>query len=260
MVGSPVKRTIMDDAPLTYHFVFDRWSPHDLPMKRLAEYLVDLAALFGEDEGVHFDRIQDGSVDVVQRVDPAAATAVQERLERATSGDAPTDLVRARDAINARLVADQAVGSIRGPDGGVIVRFPGRGTATSEALGPFRQDGAFEGTLIRIGGRDGTVPVHLADSRTIHTCNADRAMARQMAPHLFGPTLRVLGNGRWLRGSGGHWNLIRFDIRAFEILDDAPLTEVVERLRSIEGSGWRNFDDPIAELQRLRSSDQAPHE
>lgn len=247
----------MDDAPLTYHFVFDRWSPHDLPMKRLAEYLADLAALFGEANGVHLDRIQDGSVDVVRRIDSAVAPAVQRRLELATSRDAPTDLVEARDTINARLVADEAAGSIRGPDGKVIVRFPGRDAEPSEALGPFRQDGTFEGTLIRIGGRDETVPVQLADGGMIHICNADRAMARDLAPHLFGPTLRVIGNGRWLRESDGHWNLIRFDIRDFEILDDAPLTDVVEQLRSIEGSGWRNYDDPIEELQRLRSGDQA---
>ena len=248
----------MDDAPLTYHFVFDRWHPHDLPMRRLAGYLADLAALFGEDNGVHFERIQGGSVDLVQRVDPEAASSVRTRLELAASPGAPTDVANAYDAINARLVADEAVGSIRGTDGTVIVRFSGRDTEPPEAMGPFRQDGSFDGMLIRVGGRDDTVPVHLGDGDTIHVCSADRTIAREMAPYLFGPTLRVIGNGRWLREADGHWDLMRFDIRNFEILDDTPLSEVIERLRAIEGSRWRDFDDPMAELKRLRSTDQTP--
>ena len=247
----------MSNPPHTYHFVFDRWSPDDLPMKRLAEYLSDLAALFGEAEGVHFERIRDGSVDVVQRVDPDAAPSVQARLSLVATDDASDDLARAYENINVRLAADEAVGSLRGPDGAEIVRFPGRDTESPQTLGPFRQDGSFDGKLIRIGGRDRTVPVHLRDGQAIHVCNTTEDMARQLAPHLFGPTLRVVGNGRWLRESGGHWRLIRFDIHDFEVLDDAPLNEVVERLRAIEGSGWREIEDPRAELERLRSAGEA---
>ena len=56
----------------------------------------------------------------------------------------------------------------------------------------------------------------------------------------------------WEREADGHWNLIRFDISKFEQLDDAPIDEVVQLLRDVEGSGWRRLDDPLAEIQRLR--------
>ena len=106
--------------------------------------------------------------------------------------------------------------------------------------------------LIRVGGKDDTVPVHLQAGDAIHICNSTRDMARRLAPHLYRGTLRVWGDGRWERESDGHWRLIRFDISKFEELDDAPIDEVVQRLREVKDSGWRQFDDPLAEIQRLR--------
>ena len=87
-------------------------------------------------------------------------------------------------------------------------------------------------------------------------CNATRDMARRLAVHLYGATLRVQGNGRWEREADGVWLLRRFNITGFEELDDAPLSEVVGRLRNVEGSGWKNVDEPSVELQRLRDLDE----
>ena len=110
-----------------------------------------------------------------------------------------------------------------------------------------------DGILIRIGGRDETVPAHLRDGDTIHLCNATREMARRLARHLYGPPLRVHGNGRWERDADGCWVMKRFNITSFDILDDAPLAEVVRRLRDVEGSGWKEIEDPTAELRHLRA-------
>lgn len=111
--------------------------------------------------------------------------------------------------------------------------------------------------LIRVGGKGDPVPVHLQDGEAIHMCNATRATARRLAGHLYGRTLRVRGNGRWERQADGGWSLKRFIISEFEELDDAPLSEVVGRLRSVEDSGWKNVGDPSAELDRLRGLDEA---
>lgn len=119
-------------------------------------------------------------------------------------------------------------------------------------FGPFKQRCCFDGMLIRVGGKGDTVPVHLQDGNKVHFCNAGREMARRLAPHLYQGTLRVWGDGRWQREPNGHWRLIRFDIDEFELLDDSPLGEVVEKLRKVEGSGWKKFDDPLAEIMRLR--------
>ena len=120
------------------------------------------------------------------------------------------------------------------------------------AYGPLREGGTLDGVLIRVGGKDEAEPVHLLDGDKVHVCNANREMARRLAPNLFGATLRVHGEGRWERDQDGNWNLLRFDIRDFEPLDDVPLVEAVKRLRAVKGSGWQRISEPTRELHRLR--------
>lgn len=118
--------------------------------------------------------------------------------------------------------------------------------------GPFREGGTLDGVLIRVGGKDDTVPVHLLDGDKVHICSANREVARLLAPNLCGPILRVHGEGRWERDQDGNWALLRFNVRGFERLDGVPLGEVVRRLRAVKGSGWQRIPEPARELHRLR--------
>ena len=249
----------MSDPQHIYRFVIDAWDPRELPMTRLAEYMTDLSRLFGEGEHVHFDRLEPGSTVLVQHVDGDAAPAVQERLGIAASSDASEDIAKCYRAIDQRLAEDSASGSLRQSNGAEILHFSGHQRVQPPTFGPFRQDGCFDGILIRVGGKDDTVPVHLQDGDVIHSCNATREMARRLGPYLYGGTIRVLGNGRWKRDAEGQWILLRFDIKDFETLDDRPLPELVKQLREVPGSGWRRVDDPLAELQRLREEAEDSH-
>lgn len=44
-----------------------------------------------------------------------------------------------------------------------------------------------------------------------------------------------------------------FEITDFELLDDAPLADVIKRLHGVQGSEWG--DDPLADLARLRTGE-----
>ena len=244
----------MNDAPGTYYFAIDALTPDRLPMARLAEYLADLARLFGHREHVHFDRIMPGSAVLAQRVEGDYASRVRERLDAAGgNGPVPEEIADAVESLNTRLAKDNATGRLRDDRDAEIIIFPGRDRPRPRTFGPFKQLCSFDGMLIRVGGKDGTVPVHLQGrGGQIHICNADRDMARRLAPHLYQGTLRVSGDGRWEREASGKWKLIQFDINEFRLLDDAPISEVVEKLRNVKGSGWKQFDDPFAEIMRLR--------
>ena len=245
----------MSDAPRIYRFVVDALSPDRVPMARLAEYIADLARLFGYKEHVHFVRVEQGSLVAVQQVEQEYAPLVHERLSTANNVEGvPDDVADAVESLNHRLAKDGATGSLRDDVGAEIIPFPGRDKPSPQTFGPFKQPCTFDGVLIRVGGKDDTVPVHLQAGDAIHICNSTRDMARRLAPHLYRGTLRVWGDGRWERESDGHWRLIRFDISKFEELDDAPIDEVVQRLREVKDSGWRRFDDPLAEIQRLRDT------
>ncbi len=238
-----------------YRFVIDAYNPETLPMSRLAEYMADLAQLFGTAERVHFVRLEPGSAVIVQTVEPEAAAEVRNRIDAVAEGRGPEDATRAFKALNRHLAADGATGSLK-DGGGEVIQFPGRGQPPPLTFGAFNQPGVLDGVLIRVGGRDDTVPVHLLDGETVHLCNATRDMARRLAPYLFGPTLRLRGDGRWERDAEGGWTMKRFNVTGFGELDDAPLGEVVGRLRDVEGSGWKEIDDPSSELERLRGRDE----
>ncbi len=245
----------MSDLRHEYRFEIDACSPDTLPMSRLAEYMADLAQLLGEVERVHFARLEAGSAVLVQYVESAALPKVRERIRTIATEEPVPDVARAYETLNRRLAGDNAIGSLRESTGSEVIRFPGRERLQPLTFGPFNQPGILDGVLIRVGGRDDTVPVHLQDGDTIHLCNATREMARRLASHLYGATLRVRGHGRWERDADG-WLLKRFNITDFEELDEASLSDVVAQLRNVKGSGWRKVDNPSAELKRSRASDE----
>ena len=240
-----------------YRFVIDAYSPDTLPMSRLAEYMADLARLLGSVERVHFVRLEPGSTVLVQSVEPEAAPEIRYRIHALAHDKAPEDAAKAFKALNRHLAADNATGSLREGDGAEVIRFPGREQLPSSSFGAFNQPDVLDGVLIRVGGRDNTVPVHLRDGDAIHMCNATRDIARRLAIHLYGPTLRVRGDARWERDAEGGWSMKRFNITGFDELDVAPLSKVVGQLRDVEGGGWKDVDDPSVELRLLRGLDEA---
>jgi hypothetical protein len=87
--------------------------------------------------------------------------------------------------------------------GEVLIEFPRQSHSTEETYGPFWEDGSLDGMLIKIGGMDETVPVHLLYEGVHHACNTTRELARKLAPYIFGKTIRVYGRGKWYRNSEG---------------------------------------------------------
>ena len=239
-----------------YRFVIEAYSPDTLPMSRLAEYMAALAQLLGRTDRVHFVALERGSTVLVQRVEFEAVPEVRDRLDALMNREAPNDVTKAFEALDRHLAEDNAMGSLREADGTEVIHFLGRERPRPLTFGAFNQPGVLDGVLIRVGGRDDTVPVHLQDGDTIHLCNANRSMARRLGPYLYGPPLRVRGEGRWERDADGAWLMRRFNIADFYELDDAPLGEVVERLRGIEDSGWKEIEDPLTELRKFRGTDE----
>jgi hypothetical protein len=87
----------------------------------------------------------------------------------------------------------------------------------------------------------------------------DEDVARRLATQYLGGVVRVYGNGKWLREENGSWTLQLFDITHFEVLDDSPLTEVVDRLRAVEGGRWHESDDALGDILGLRRDEQDRH-
>ena len=70
-----------------FTFRIDSFTPETLPMARLAEYMAHLAALYGSEERVHFDKLKKGSAILQVIVDEPAIPKVFQRLQSVKSGD-----------------------------------------------------------------------------------------------------------------------------------------------------------------------------
>src|ERR1019366_8349542 len=104
------------------------------------------------------------------------------------------------------LRKDDATGALTGETEAVIIAFPGRERPEPLVFGPFKQDGTLDGQVIRVGGRDETVPIHLRDGAVIHTgLHATPELAQAIPKQFLGPVLRLHGTGTWFRSGDGTW-------------------------------------------------------
>ncbi len=240
-----------EQAPHGYQFVMDRWLPATIPMKRLAQYMDKMAGLLGSQDRVHFAKITKGSARPEFNVEEVVAFEVAQRLKAAANGEWFEGQKLIKD-INRMLMEDGCVGYLRALSGPRYIEFPGRKTPIAQEV-TVHESGELEGQIIRVGGKDDTVPVTLmGDGGVDYKCQTSRTIAKELAKLLFGATVRVNGKGKWRRNSEGVWTLEYFQIQGHEILDDVPLEKFVQEMRAIPGSGWNESEDPHADFKKLR--------
>jgi len=236
-----------------FRFKIDAYTPETMPMERLAQYLSELAVLFGENRAVHFVRLEEGSTVPIIKVEHNAVPKVRERVQSVVWGEAPGEAMRAYRTINRKLREDNAVGYVQEPAGAQIIKFPGREDDQGGVFHAVRQQGSIDGEVIRIGGKGAVVPLALQyEAQTFSYCYARKDVAKQIGRHLFEP-IRLFGTGRWSRAHAGSWSLDNFAVDHFEVLDDQPLSSALTLLRAIPGGDWAA--DSYRELHALRAED-----
>lgn len=240
--------------PTEYVFRIDAFTPDSLPMSRLAEYLAALAKMIGHEDNTHFVSIEEGSAQLVHRVEAVDAPKVEARLNGIRTGSAPRDAEKARSHLDDLLANDNAIGSLtERRSGKVIVPFVGRNRPKPVQFPPFREDAAIQGQVVSIGGRDKTAHAILQDGDLTHTnLSMSREVARRLSPLLYGPLVRLHGNGRFERGSDGIWKMLDFRVQTFEEVDQKPIADALKDIRELEGNPLMQ---PDAYLSSIETSD-----
>jgi hypothetical protein len=236
-----------------YRFAIDAYTPETIPMARLAEYIGDLATVLGNKERVHFNRIEPGSTVPVVRVEWEAEPKVRERLRAVKLKEAPQEALDAARRIDRRLADDNAIGELKDPTGGKVLRFPGRELLKKLVFGPITQNGTFQGVPIRVGGEGDPVPVHLEDvmGKRKYIVSARRNLAKEIAQYLFSAVVRVDGIGRWMRHADGEWEMLDFRVAEYHLIEDADVRTNIAALQDIAAE-WKNLDDPLAVLDEIK--------
>lgn len=235
----------------TYELYIDAFRPETIPMARLAGYMASFAELLGHCEHVHFAKLNPGSLGVAIRVDEIAQPKVSKRVDEVRYGGGPQSAHKACRDIDDKLAEDNAVGRILRA-GAKLIEFPGRTRPVEMKLGPIEQAGTLDGEIIQIGGRDATINIHVKAGDQVHICVTSKAIARRLAPHIFGPSIRVRGVGTWARLESGAWLLKRFEIADFEPLDETPLSKLFEGLRTRLAPPEGGRMNPVELMRQLR--------
>jgi hypothetical protein len=224
--------------PVEYVFRIDVFTPDTLPMSRLAEYLAALARMIGHAEHTHFVRVEEGSAQLVHKVDAVDAPKVEARLNNVRLGQAPKEALRAHREIDDLLANDNALGLLTEKESGrVVVPFVGRNRPKPLVFPAFREDTAIQGQIVSIGGRDSTAHAILQDGEILHVnISMTRDVARELAPLLYGAVVRLYGNGRFERQPDGNWKMLDFKVDRYSKLDESLPKDILPAIRGIAGN------------------------
>lgn len=236
------------------------YSPENIPMARLGEYLRAFGELLGEQAYVHFEAVRPGSTVLVAAVEHVAVPKVAARVRKMAAGDCNEDERAAYRRVDDMLREDNATGQLVGRDGNVIhVQFEGRNRPEPIVYGPIKQLGTIDGEIIRVEGSDDTVHVGVKDGSRTYKLFANEARGRELAALFRAGPVRFTGEGTWQRTGGGTWELKKFRIQDFHPLNDGPLSDAISALQGVGLGGWKDAADPLGDLAAERSDREVRH-
>ncbi len=244
-----------------YTLYIKAFTPETIPMARLAQYMQNLAGMLGHETAVHFQTLKPGSTQLVTTIDHEYVPKVATHLEQVKRGEGSPEATKAQAEIDRLLAEDNATGFVyEGEDESAeIIAFPGVTRPKPTTYGPFNQEGSLDGILISVSGADQTVHLQLQNGGNKYTgIDTNREIARRLAKHMYEP-VRIFGTGRWLRDQEGNWILKKFRVDSYSVLVADDLKDAIAQMREIEGSEWKNMDDPIGALKALREKGSGLH-
>lgn len=228
--------------------------PSKLTLERMAVYLAELAKLMGEKEKVHFDKLSTGSAALKAWAEDEAAGRVSKRLSLAASRSdlAAKDALNALDRINELLIQDGTRGELKNPSGAVIYPFPGgKKPAPAKEL-VIEQESTITGQVIKIGGRDDTIPVLVKDNdgREYNCTIMGAQLAKEISAYYLGEQIELTGKGKWKRTCAGQWELLQLNVKSWSPLD-GDWDEAYASMEAL-GLGWTDVPDIERYLSGLR--------
>lgn len=242
-----------DNAPMaTFSLRIKGFTPDNLPLGRMGEYVSALAELIGDDVEASFERVTKGSAQLKIKISDDDVEMAINKIRSAPNADEGSSTRRGYEKIQSLLASDKTSAEFRPVNGAIILKFPGAPKNVLR-LAMLREAGEINGRIIKVGGRDETIPVSIrTPDGGIVNCTANVEMARKLKRYLLEPIDIILsGEGKWQRTESGAWEVIEFKILDVSEIDFNDFDSELEKVRA-EGSGWDNVNDVDGELARLR--------
>lgn len=231
-----------------------RWDPDRVPMARLGEYIQEFAALLGDENHPVFKGVKKASTGLKAFVPPGREHLSRARIVEAKSNpnSKPARHLRALET----MLGDDLLQEAQIIDVHDNVIYLLRGVHDFNIECPrIHQEGTVDGVVTGLVGADRSMHLHLRDSfdRDLRLTVYDVPLARELLLRFRIGSVRVHVRGDWVRTDTG-WapEASRCTVTRFEVLEDAPLTQVFEALSRIRGNGWKELEDPLRDWENLR--------
>lgn len=239
----------MDSKNIT--FKIDIFKPETLPMARLAEYLNQLSLLYGNKDKVHFKSVESGSALLKANIENEAYPKVMARIDLIGHSNEIKEVSKAYEQINELLKQDNATGEIK--IGGKVIPFPGKNKISEECI-TIEQFTEIDGVVIKIGGKDNSIPVTILDKegKTYNCQIYGVSRAKDLSKYFHGQTLRIGGEAKLIRHPIDGWSIHSLIIENFEPIEDNSLNSIFEDMKMTEGMGWLSEDSPIETWLNIR--------
>lgn len=231
-------------------------TPDTLSMGRLAQYLACLAGMYGNDNDVRFKGVRKGSAVLVAEAFPDVVDSIEHRLRLINTSETDDKAQRAYNDVNRLLQEDHSTAYVTRPKSGKIITFPGG--KQQRRIDPISvmQPVTIDGVVIRIGGKDETIPVVVQDmeGNNIPCTIKGKQNAKALSKYYLGETLRITGTGKLTRNEDGVWRMSNVIIESYYPISDEPIDKIFNDFRAIEGNGWKSLKNPIATWKKMRGS------
>lgn len=244
----------MNRPQWTYMLRLPKRSQSRFPMDRLGEYIREFAELLGTDNSPVFKGIRNASIGIRasvpdHRSNNASARIVQAKTEpnsRAGRVFSSIETMLGRDGIPVAELLDSA--------GKVVCLF--RGAAQEQNVAPkVFQEGMIDGVVTGLVGADDTMHLHLRDrfDRDLRLVIREEHLARELLQCFRTGHVRLDVRGTWVQTDEG-WipESGKCLVTQFVVLDESPLSEVLEEFVAIPDNGWKTIEAPLEFLASLR--------
>lgn len=242
------------DPDWTYDLHIFGTNPKRMPMEALAEIMKRLSDLLGSPSHLRFRRVRGGSAALLVDVEEPAKADVTVRLVAAKLEAKQSGKVQ---RLNEALGDHGWHAELRMPDGRVVLDLPGAANEEAIVEQTVRQHDSMLGKIIKIGGKDETVPMTLQTpgGEYVDVTVKGRDLARKLAKLIFDTEVRVYGTTTWSRDSKGKWSCENMLVESFDIPDQTGLEQLFDDLRSVPGNGWHAMDDAADQYKKWKSEE-----
>jgi len=237
----------------TYMLRIKGRNPNQISMERLAEYIREFAELIGRENSPLFQGIKKASTGIKAFVPNARRPFASHRM-RSAAQNPLSKAGRVFRCLERMLGEDTISGAeVLSEDGSTIHVLHGLECADALSASVI-QTGSVDGVVTGVLGSDDTVHLHMRDDehRDVRLVIRDIAMAKKLLSHFRSKVIRVYAHGSWTQTKVGWFPDAKCRVERFEVIDDTPLSTVLQDLDNTEGNAWKLLEDPVAFWKELR--------